>query len=276
MDALYRVVTVIQARTGSARLPGKVLLPLLGRPLLARMVERVQAARLAGTIVVATSAEAADDAIESLCRAEGWLCFRGHPTDLLDRHYRVARQLCAQAVVKIPSDCPLIDPAVIDRVLGVFLERYPDYDYVSNLHPASYPDGQDVEVMTMEALEKAWAIARRGMEREHTTPFLWENPDQFHLANVIWETGLDLSMTHRWTLDYEEDYAFIGAVYEALFPTNPRFGLSDILRLLEDRPELAAINARYAGVNWYRNHLGELRTVTAAQTRREPARVPDG
>jgi spore coat polysaccharide biosynthesis protein SpsF len=273
MEADCRVVTVIQARAGSTRLPGKVLLPLLGKPLLLRIVERVQAAKLAGTLVVATSSDVADDTIEALCRAGGLLCFRGHPTDLLDRHYRVARQFGAEAVVKIPSDCPLIDPAVVDRVLEVYLRNCSEYDYVSNLHPASYPDGNDVEVMRMAALEEAWAMARRGFEREHTTPFLWENPARFHLANVAWEAGLDLSMTHRWTIDYKEDYQFILAVYEALYPTNPLFGLADILGLLESRPELPAINARYAGVNWYRHHLGELRTVTPAQTRRMPVMV---
>lgn len=262
------IVTVVQARTGSTRLPNKVLRPLAGKPLLVRMVERVQMAALAGTVVVATTTDTADDPIEALCAADGLACFRGDAHDLLDRHYQAGRRYGAEAVVKIPSDCPLIDPAVIDRVLGFYLAAPGAYDYVSNLHPATYPDGNDVEVMPMAALEAAWRGATRDFEREHTTPFFWENPGRFRLANVPWESGLDYSMSHRWTIDYEEDYQFICAVYEALYPTNPRFRLDDILALQAARPDITALNAHYAGVNWYRHHLDELKTISADQTRR--------
>lgn len=262
------VVTVVQARTGSTRLPNKVLRPLAGRPLLCRMVERVKSAALAGVVVIATTAEAEDDLIVELCEAAAVPCFRGHPTDLLDRHYQAGLAFGAETVVKIPSDCPLIDPRVIDRVIGHYLERSGQYDYVSNLHPATYPDGNDVEVMSMRALETAWREAERDFEREHTTPFLWENPARFRLGNVVWETGLDYSMSHRWTIDYEEDYRFIAAIYDALYPTLPDFSLEDILDYLENHPEVRALNERYVGVNWYRHHLDELKTVTPAQTRR--------
>lgn len=267
---LPRVVTVIQARTGSSRLPRKVLRPLLGKPLLARLVDRVRTARWVGTVVVATTTDPADDLIEQLCHIEGFPCFRGHPTDLLDRHYQAGWCFGADVVVKIPSDVPLIDHRIIDRVLLVYLQNPDAYDYVSNLHPASYPDGNDVEVMRMAALEIAWREADRDLEREHTTPFLWENPDRFRLANVAWETGLDYSMCQRWTIDYEEDYQLIRAVYQKLYPVNPLFGLDDILALLEREPGIAALNAHYAGVNWYRHHLGKLQTITPAQTRSAP------
>ncbi len=256
-----RVVTVVQARTGSTRLPNKVLRPLAGAPLLVRMVERVRAARLAGTVVVATTTAPADDPIANLCRAEGLLCFRGDPLDLLDRHYQAGLAYGATAVVKIPSDCPLIDPAIIDRVLGHFLDHPGAFDFVSNLHPASYPDGNDVEVMTLEALATAWREATRPLEREHTTPYLWENSDRFRLGNVLWETGRDYSKSHRWTIDYEEDYQFIRAVYDALYPVNPRFGLGDILAYVAGRPDVAALNSAYAGQYWYRHHPGELKTI---------------
>jgi spore coat polysaccharide biosynthesis protein SpsF len=262
-----RVVTIIQARTGSSRLPDKVLRPLLNKPLLVRMVERVRAARLAGTVVVATTTNRVDNVIEIICRWEGFPCFRGHPTDLLDRHYQAARQFNADIVVKIPSDCPLIDPSVIDRVIGAFLAQPSAYDYVSNLHPATYPDGNDVEVMSMTALTDAWQEARRNFEREHTTPFLWDRPERFRLGNVVWETGRNYAMSHRWTIDYEADYQFINAVYTALYPKKPFFQLQDILALLEERPHLRAINQQFTGMNWYCHHLGELRTITAAETR---------
>jgi len=262
-----RVVTLIQARTGSGRLPGKMLLPLAGSPALVRMVERVGRARLAGTIVVATTWLAEDDPIGALCTDHGIACFRGHPTDLLDRHVRAAAHFSAEHVVKIPSDCPLIDPAAIDRVLAFHLERPGVFDYVGNLHPPTWPDGNDVEIMTFGALRIAWQEATRPHEREHTTPFLWDRPERFRIGNVRWETGLDLSATHRFTLDYPEDYELIRGVYEAIYPSNPSFDLGQILDLAARQPSLLAINGRYAGVNWYRHHLAELRTVSAGQTR---------
>jgi spore coat polysaccharide biosynthesis protein SpsF len=222
---------------------------------------------LAGTVVVATTTEAADDAIAALCTTHGLECFRGNALDLLDRHYQAARHYGADVVLKIPSDCPLIDPAVIDEVVGYYLHFADRYDFVSNLHPATFPDGNDVEVMPFIALETAWREAQRPLEREHTTPFFWENPSRFRLGNVEWDTGLDYSMSHRWTIDYPEDYDFIKTVYDALYPRNPNFGLDDILLLLKQRPDIARLNARYTGVNWYRNHLDELKTVDSSQTR---------
>lgn len=256
-----RVVALIQARTGSSRLPDKVLRPLLDKPLLVQMVERVRRADRLDAVVVATTTESRDDVIELICQWEEHRYFRGHPADLLDRHYQAARQFQADVVVKIPSDCPLIDPAVIDRVIGYYLDNPDAYDYVSNLHPATYPDGNDVEAMRMSVLETAWREAERDFEREHTTPFLWEQPERFRLANVSWETGLNYADSHRWTIDYEEDYAFINAVYNALYPRKPHFGLNDILALLDEKPELRAINQQYAGVNWYRHYLADLRYV---------------
>jgi spore coat polysaccharide biosynthesis protein SpsF len=263
-----KTVVVIQARTGSSRLPGKVLMPLAGKSLLERMVERVRGARTPFSIVVATTQDTSDDPIAALCDSTGIPCYRGHPTDLLDRHYRAALAHGADVIAKIPSDCPLIDPAVIDRVLGVFLAAPETYDFVSNLHPPTYPDGNDVEIMPRRILEIAWREADRDFEREHTTPFLWEHPERFRLANVIWETGMDYSMSHRFTIDYPEDYEFIRAVYDRLWtPERPIFSLGDILDLLREQPEIMALNARYAGVNWYRHHLQDLKTITATHTR---------
>ncbi len=263
-----KTLVIIQARTGSTRLPGKVLLPLAGRPLLERMVERVRSASLPDEVVVATTWERSDDVVRELCREIGVPCFSGNPTDLLDRHYRAAIGFGADAAVKIPSDCPVIDPDVIDRVIGRYLEASERFDFVSNLHPATWPDGQDVEVISMETLETAWREADRPMEREHTTPFIWERPERFRIGNVEWETGLNYSMTHRWTIDYPEDHAFLSALYDALHTENGRpFGIDAILGYLEEHPSVAAVNAKYAGVNWYRHHLDELRTVDPGMTR---------
>jgi spore coat polysaccharide biosynthesis protein SpsF len=257
-----KVVVVIQARTGSSRLPGKVMFHAAGAPLLARMIERVCAARTPAEVVVATTTLVADDELAMLARSAGVQVVRGHPTDLLDRHVAAARGTGADVVVKIPSDCPLIDPAAIDRVIGGFL-ALDDVDYVSNLHPVTWPDGFDVEVMTRGALETAWREATRPLEREHTTPFLWDNPDRFVRHNVRCEGGLDYSQYCRLTLDYPEDYVVIRGVYDALWSAHRTFTLADIIALLEARPALRLANATHFGSSWYRNHPGELRTLTA-------------
>jgi len=261
-----KTAIVIQARVGSSRLPGKVLLPLSGKTLLERMIERVGAIKTQCELIVATTTGAEDEKIRDLCKKIGIRCYSGDPTDLLDRHVRAALEVRAEAVAKVPSDCPLIDPCVIDRVLDYFFSG--DFDYVSNLHPATYPDGNDVEVVSFDVLQEAWRNSTRPLEREHTTPYIWEHPDRYRIGNVTWETGLDYSMSHRFTIDYPEDYRFIKAVYDELYTEQrPIFSLYDILNLLEAKPNLSSINSKYAGVNWYRHHLDELKTISPAQTK---------
>ena len=167
-----KILIIIQARRGSSRLPDKVLLPLKEKPLLLRMHERVAAAKVKKDIVIATTTEKEDDIIADLCRENNINCFRGHPLDLLDRHYKAALEYKADVVVKIPSDCPLICPDVIDNVLDYYLENEDEFDFVSNLHPATHPDGNDVEVMPVNILKTAWEEAKQNFEREHTTSFI--------------------------------------------------------------------------------------------------------
>ena len=262
-----KVVGVVQARIGSTRLPGKVMMPVSGAPLLLRMIERVRAATSLDQVVVATTTAGEDAALVAICRLMKIPVCAGHPTDLLHRHLQAAQLFGADVVVKIPSDCPLIDPHIIDRVVGVYRAAPQRYDFVSNLHPASYPDGNDVEVIPRPVLELAAAQARRPHEREHTTPFIWDQPERFRIANVAWESGLDLSMSHRFTIDYREDLEFIRAVFAGLYrPEKPLFSLEEILAFLEAHPGIFALNRHLAGVNWYRHHLQELRTVSPGET----------
>jgi spore coat polysaccharide biosynthesis protein SpsF len=253
---------------GSTRLPNKVMMPLADKPLLLRLYERVCASEFAGTIIVATTTEKVDNEIVKLCVDNKLNYYRGSIIDLLDRHYRAALKYSPTAVVKIPSDCPLIDPDIIDKVLKYYIDNQNKFDFVSNLHPPSYPDGNDVEVMSMHALKDAWQNAISELEREHTTPYFWENPDKFKIGNVLWESGKDYSMSHRFTIDYPEDYQFIKQVYEELFDEQRIFNLTDILDLLVRKPELMNINSKYAGVNWYRNHIDELKTKSKSDTRK--------
>jgi spore coat polysaccharide biosynthesis protein SpsF len=265
-----KTLIVVQARMGSSRLPGKVALPLAGAPLLVRMIERIQLAKTPFEVMVATSTEAADDVVVELGKQAGVRVHRGDPLDCLNRHVTAVNEAGADHVVKIPSDCPLIDPGVIDEVLGFYFANEKAFDFVSNLHPPSWPDGNDVEIMPAELLRLADREATKPLEREHTTPFFWEQPQRFRIGNVRAADGVDRSMSHRFTIDYPEDYAFISAVFEELYPQKAAFSLDDILQLVEKRPEIRALNAKYAGVNWYRNHLGDLATITPDMTRTVP------
>lgn len=266
------VVTIVQARTRSSRLPGKVLLPLGGGSVLDVMLARVKAARLVGTIIVATTTSVEDDAIEAIARRNNVACYRGHPTDLLDRHYQAALAHGATHVVKIPSDCPLIDPAVIDAVLAAYLARRGQLDFASNLHPPTHPDGNDVEIIRFSALAAAWREATRPFEREHTTPYIWNRPARFRLANVVWTGYRDCSLSHRVVLDYAADYDVIHAVHAALVEGDACYSIDDVVQYLDAHPRLAERNAPYRGVAWYRDHLDELPALHVAR-REQPAKA---
>ena len=241
-----RIVIAIQARMTSSRLPGKVLLPSCGKPLLAHMIERVQLAKEADDLVIATTTEREDDIIVDLCRSLQVPWVRGHPEDCLARHVDAAKHMDADAIVKIPSDCPMIDPEVIDTVLGAYRRMAGQVDYVGNLHPGSWPDGNDVEGMSRDALLRATTEATAPFDREHTTPYLWSNPERFKLYNVRWHTGQDLSRSHRWVLDWAEDYQLLDTCFSELYPRfGPRFHVRDVLALYDARPDLAQLNAQH-------------------------------
>ena len=230
-----KVTAIIQARIGSTRLPGKVLADIDGHPMLWHVLRRTRAAETLHEVVVATTTEPADDAIVADCRDRGVACFRGSEEAVLDRYYQTALQHDAQAVVRITSDCPLIDPEIIDKTVRAFLEEKPDY--ASNAGVRSYPRGLDTEVLTFQALELAWRKAREPYQRSHVTPYIYENPGQFKILLV--RSDKDYS-AHRWTVDTAEDLEFVRAVY-ARFESED-FSWRDVLRLLEREPELAEIN----------------------------------
>lgn len=233
---MSRTVAIIQARMGSTRLPGKVLLPLLGAPMLARVVRRVSRASRLDATIVATSTVSSDDAIVELAQREGWLVGRGSETDLLDRYVQVARAAAATTVVRITADCPVIDPGLIDDVVAALDDG--QADYASNsLEPRSYPRGLDVEAMTMAALEVAWREDDDPRSREHATPYIYRHPDRFRLRRVA--SPVDLS-AHRWTVDTPEDLELVKRVYA-------RFGRDDfswreVLAAIEAEPGWSELN----------------------------------
>jgi spore coat polysaccharide biosynthesis protein SpsF len=232
-----RVVAIIQARMGSTRLPGKVLMDLGGEPVLVRVVERTRRAKTLDEIVVATSDLAADNAIAQLCVERSWHYFRGSAADVLDRYYRAAVATRADVIVRITADCPLIDPDVVDLVVGEFLKQ--GADYASDDNPRTFPRGLDAEVLTFSALERAWNEGKEAYQREHVTPFVYEHPEWFSLISVHNDT--DYSQ-YRWTLDNVEDLELLHAVYQKL-GNRDDFGWREVLALMEREPELAELNA---------------------------------
>lgn len=234
------ILGVVQARVSSTRLPGKVLQPILGEPMLARQLERVCRAERIDALVVGTSADASDGPLEELCAALGVDCFRGSLEDVLDRFHAVAVRYGAEHIVRLTSDCPLADPAVVDAVVELHVEG--GYDYTSNVTPPTFPDGLDVEVISAEALAVTWGEATLPSEREHVTPFVRKHPERFRLGNLV--NAEDLSGL-RWTVDEPEDLEFVRRVYEALYPRDPAFEMRDVLELLGLHPELQLINARF-------------------------------
>src|SRR5215831_8692767 len=172
------ILGILQARASSRRLPGKVLKPILGRPMLERQIERVRRSRRMDRLTVATSTDASDDAIAALCQALTVDCFRGSLEDVLDRFYQAARQYAPRAVVRLTGDCPLTDPRVIDELIETHCRE--GYDYTANvLPPRQIPDGLDVEVIAMSCLETTWREAKLPSEREHVTPFIYNHRERF-------------------------------------------------------------------------------------------------
>lgn len=233
-----RVVAIIQARMGSTRLPGKVLMKVLDNPMLWHVVCRTRLARRVDEVVVATTTTNADQAIVSLCESEDWLYFRGSEDDVLDRYYRAALYHRADVAVRITSDCPLIDPEVIDRVIKEFVDGQPELDYVSNtLQPRTFPRGLDVEVFSFPALQKAWTEDSNPTWREHVTPYLYRHPEHFNLRSVT--NAVDYS-NMRWTVDTPDDLAFVRKIYEHF--KNARFSWRDVLKALSKHSEWLQIN----------------------------------
>jgi len=235
------VVAIVQARMGSSRLPGKVLLDIGGEAMLYRVVVRARRAQLVGKVVVATTTDSSDDLVEVFCKSKGFPCFRGDPYDVLDRYYQAARLFGASTIVRLTADCPLIDPGEIDRTVKAFFRA--DVDFAANRLPPPWkrttPVGMDTEVVKFEALRKAWREAEEKYAREHVMPYLYEKKGRFSVLLVDQEP--DLSHL-RLTVDVPEDLALARKIYQH-FDNRDDFSLNDILDLLNKSRELLDINA---------------------------------
>ena len=233
------IAAIIQARMTSTRLPEKILKDICGKPELWHVVTRVRRSGLVDDTIVATTLSETDDVVAAFCEREGFPCFRGSEEDVLDRYYRAALHVGADVVVRVTGDCPLIDPGVIDAVLSLYGEG--GHDYVSNVVPPTFPDGLDVEVFSLRALELSSRNAKLRSEREHVSLYVRNHPELFGAACL--RADVDRSDL-RWTVDEPEDLEFVRTIYGELYAENPGFGYEDVVALLERRPEIASINKR--------------------------------
>lgn len=234
------ILGILQARTGSSRLPNKVLKSLLGEPMLARQIERLKRCKRLDQLLVATSDQPEDCAIARLCQQLDIPCFCGPLDDVLLRFYLAAQPYSPTHVVRLTGDCPLADPALIDELITLHLAG--EYDYSSNCGDPSYPDGLDAEIMSGATLATLQEEATTQTEREHVTYYIRRHPEQFSIG----ELRRTPSLAHlRWTVDETADFALVERIYQALYPTNPVFTTDDILALLAQQPELAILNTRH-------------------------------
>lgn len=232
---------IVQARMGSSRLPGKVMLPGAGKPMLGHLVERLRLAETLELIIIATSDRTQDDVIDQYSKAIRVPVFRGSETDVLDRYYQAAKRFQLDTIVRVTSDCPLIDPSLIDRQVRFAESRRSDFDLITNRHPLTYVDGLDFDIIYMDALDYAWRHATEASHREHAVPFFWDCGMRVH----NFEDPQNLYAKHRWTLDYREDYELILAILTHFAEHDMCFTTHDILSFLEVNPHLPALNAKY-------------------------------
>jgi spore coat polysaccharide biosynthesis protein SpsF (cytidylyltransferase family) len=232
-----KATAIIQARVGSTRLPGKVLLKIMGKTILEYGLERVKKAKMIDKIIVATTKKEEDLSIVNLMHKLKVNVYRGSEDDVLDRYYQAAKIFKAKHIARITSDNPLIDPQIIDKIVKRYFES--SADYCSNTLEETFPDGEDVEVFKFSALREAWKKAKLPSEREHVTPYLKKHPEKFKIVNVKNKKNLS---DKRWTVDGKKDFELIKAILKALYPKNPSFLMKDILKFLKTNPRLEDLN----------------------------------
>jgi spore coat polysaccharide biosynthesis protein SpsF len=234
------IAAFIQARMSATRFPGKVLKPILGRPMLELEIERVQLCDTIDRVIVVTSTCSDDQKIVDLCKRLNVDVFCGNLENVLDRFYQAARKFKPDHIVRITGDCPLIDPKVVDSMIRLYLDK--KCDYGTNCVPPTYPDGLDAEIFTIEALTQAHREAVLPSHLEHISPFFEGQPERFKTVNLA--NSVDLSAL-RWTVDEPQDFEFVKKIFETLYPSKPLFGMKDILSVLEKNPQWAVFNKQF-------------------------------
>lgn len=233
-----RTVAIIQARMGSSRLPGKMLMPLAGIPVIQWVYDRARQIEGLDDMIVATTTTSKDDPLVASCMEHRIPVFRGSENDVLDRYYQAAQATAADVVIRVTGDCPLLDPGESSKVLALFRQT-PGCEYASNTHPPFLPDGLDTEVVQVSTLARVWREVGDRVAREHVTWYIHQHPEQFHLAAL----APTESLAHqRWTLDNAEDFTFLAAVTSELKARGQFGSLREVLDILRDHPEWVELN----------------------------------
>lgn len=234
-----KTTVIIQARTGSTRLPGKVLMKLYDQPMLAHVIDRCKAIQSVDHVMVATTTDISDDAIVKLASRMNIDVYRGSETNVLSRYYEAAQSTQSDVIVRVTSDCPLLDPQISNKVVQAF-KADETLDYCSNTLQRSFPQGLDTEVFTFHALESAYRQAKEAFEQEHVTPYIYQHEKMFKLSQYVSPQNFS---HYRWTVDTLEDFKLVEAIYSKLYRPGIIFPWSDVLELMNEQPELARINS---------------------------------
>lgn len=236
---MRRVNAIVEVRMGSRRLPGKTLLPVIGKPLIALLIERLRIAKRIDKIILATTTNSEDDVLEDFCRENKIECFGGSSEDVLGRVYCAAEKYNTDIVVEVTGDCPLLDPWLIDECIDMFLKS--DYDYLSNFIKQSYPPGIDVQIFTFRVLEEINRLAKDKRFREHVTLYILKHPEKYNSHNITAPPEMHYPDWHL-EIDEHKDYELIKKIYESLYPKNPEFTTMEIINLLRTNPDWIETN----------------------------------
>ncbi len=232
-----KILAIVQARMSSSRLPGKVIMPILDKPMLLHQIERIKQSKLISHLVVATSVDPSDDILAKTLEKYKVDYVRGSLDDVLDRFYHTVNKYNAKYIVRLTGDCPLLDCKVVDDVINLHISG--DFDYSSNAHPPTFPDGLDVEVFNKNILYDAHKYAKLPSEREHVTAWMYNDKNKLKLGNLLSDNN---NFNLRWTVDELEDFVFVSKIYGALYMKNNFFNSKDIMNFLEIKPDLVEIN----------------------------------
>ena len=234
------IVAIIQARMGSSRLPGKIMLKTCGKTFLEHVIDRTAQSKTLDKTVIVTSLNKDDDIIEDFCKKKNISCFRGSENDVLSRYKMAADKTQADIIIRLTSDTPLLHSAIIDKVVQAYVNN--NYDFVSNCFPLprTYPDGMNVEVFSKKILDEMYNNAKKPSEREHVTLFVLFQPEKYKIFRVDYERDVS---KYRFNLDYELDYELLKTIFEKLYFRDPNFTMEDVIRLLEDNPSIYQLNS---------------------------------
>lgn len=248
------ILAILQARVSSKRLPGKVLKPILGKPMLLHQIKRIQRSKLIDKLIVATSESPSDDAIEKICQDNNIDLFRGNLENVLDRFIQCAKKYNPKHIVRLTGDCPLIDWQVIDKTIQCHISG--KYDYVNNRIKPAFPDGLDVEVISYSSLKIASNNAVLNSDKEHVTLYIRNRNNQFKLGSYF--NSEDLSYM-RWTVDEPEDFILVKKIFINLYQDNPNFLINDVLEFLNNNPKLLKINCHIGSTEEVKNRINKIK-----------------